>query len=479
LIVIVSDTFRRDNLAIYGAKWLESLETPNLDRFAQHSAIFEDFYGELLPTIPLRRTLYTGRRGIPAFYYPQHEPVQLPGWHPLYHEDVTLAETLTEAGYVTSLIGDLYHEFKPGRDFQRGFQSYQYIRGQEFDPFGTSPHGLLDVSDIVPPDYLKASQGLHNFLSQYKANSNLWRQQGESLSQIVSDTASRWLRDNFQQRPFYLQVEFFDPHEPWDPPQRFLEKYLPNTTGPRFIEPPYDTVSLPDSIKQRFRANYAGDVNCVDTWIGNLLDLIGELGLFENSVVVFLADHGAMLGEHGQFLKGPDKLRGQVTHVPLLVRTPGNQHAGKRVQGFIQPPDVVPTLLPLLNLQPPSRATGSNLWGLVTGETKGDRDYVVQTYGWVGAVRDKDWNYTEIWKPEARQDQYHVSPAAPLAPYKPQLYNLQDDPKELIDVADKYPDVARRYSAKLKEYVASGEGKTGGSFNAKASLDLKEGLYAK
>jgi arylsulfatase A-like enzyme len=258
-----------------------------------------------------------------------------------------------------------------------------------------------------------------------------------------------------------------------------LEKYLPNTTGPRFIEPPYDTVSLPDSIKQRFRANYAGDVNCVDTWIGNLLDLIGELGLFENSVVVFLADHGAMLGEHGQFLKGPDKLRGQVTHVPLLVRTPGNQHAGKRVQGFIQPPDVVPTLLPLLNLQPPSRATGSNLWGLVTGETKGDRDYVVQTYGWVGAVRDKDWNYTEIWKPEARQDQYHVSPAAPHAPYKPQLYNLQDDPKELIDVADKYPDVARRYSAKLKEYVASGEGKTGGSFNAKASLDLKEGLYAK
>jgi arylsulfatase A-like enzyme len=274
-------------------------------------------------------------------------------------------------------------------------------------------------------------------------------------------------------------VECFDPHECWDPPQRFLEKYLPNASGPSYIEPPYDTVALPDDVKQRFRANYAGLVNCVDTWIGNLLRQIDELGLFENSVVVFLADHGALLGERGQFLKGPDKLRGQVTHVPLLIRTPGDKFAGKKVQGFIQHPDIVPTLLPLLNLQPPKRATGSNLWGLVTGETKGDRDYVVQTYGWVGAVRDKEWSYSEIWKPEAQQDQYHASPGALPAVYKPQLYNLQDDPKELVDVADKYPDVARRYSSKLKEYIASGEGKTNGSFNAKPSLDLKEGLYSK
>ena len=306
LIVIVADTFRRDNLGIYGQKWLESLETPNLDRFAQNAVIFDDFYAELLPTIPLRRTLYTGRRGIPAIYYPQHERVQLPGWHALYHEDVTMAEMLPEAGYISALIGDLYHEFKPGRNFQRGFQSYRYIRGQEFDAYGTSPHGLLDVSDIVSPDYLAASPGLHKFLSQYKANANLWRQQGESLAQIVAQTAIDWLRENFRQRPFYMQVEFFDPHEPWDPPARFLEKYLPQATGPSYIEPPYDTLALPEPIKQRFRANYAGETNCVGYLDRKLLlSLIGELGLFENSIVVFMADHGAMLGEHGQFAQGP------------------------------------------------------------------------------------------------------------------------------------------------------------------------------
>jgi arylsulfatase A-like enzyme len=479
LIVIVSDTFRHDNLACYGPKWLESLQTPNLDRFAQQAVVFQDAYAELLPTIPLRRTLYTGRRGIPAYYFPQQEPVQLPGWHPLYFEDVTLSETLLQAGYLTALISDVYHQFKPGRNFQRGFHTYRWIRGQEFDDYGTSPHGLLDVGDIVPSEYLARFPGLHDLLSQYKANCDLWKQQGESLAQIVADTAMGWLQQNFQQRPFYLHVELFDPHEPWDPPRRFLDRYLPDATGPSFLEPTYDTVPLSDQIQQRFRANYAGEVNCVDYWIGNLLNLIGELGLLENSVVVFMSDHGAMLGEHQQFLKGPDKLRGQVTHIPLLIRTPQEPYAGKKVPGFVQPPDVMPTLLHLLGLQPPSRVTGTNLWPLVTGETKSARDYVVQTYLWVGAVRDHEWSYTEIWKPEAHQEQFHVHPAAPLTIYKPQLYNLEKDPHELTDVADQHPDIARQMSAKMKEYITSGEGITYGSFNSKPSLDTREGLYSK
>lgn len=479
LIVIVADTFRADNLACYGPRWLEQLETPNLDRFAGNSTIFADAYPEIMPTIPIRRTLYTGRRALPSYYFRQHESVQLAGWHPLYYEDVTLAETLFEAGYVNALVSSLYHQFKPGRNFQRGFQTWRWIRGLEADYYGTSPHGLLDVSDLVSSEYMARFPALHGFLSQYKANRNLWRQEGESVCQIAAQTAIRWLNDNHDQKPFYLQVESFDPHEPWDPPRRFLEKYLPNATGPSFIEPPYDTVPLSDDIKQRMRANYAGAVNCADYWIGRLLDTIEQFGLFENSVVVFMADHGAMLGEHEQFLKGPDKLRGQVTHIPLLVRAPGNQHAGEKVRGFVQIPDVMPTLLDLMALKPPSRATGSNFWPLVTGTSSSIHDHVVQAYGWVGAIRGREWSYSEIWKPEAAQTKVHKYPGAPLTIFQPQLYNLEKDPKELTDVADKYPDVARKMSAKLKEYMASGEGQTFGSFNAKPVLNTEEGLYAK
>jgi len=478
LIVIVADTFRADNLACYGPKWLDKLETPNLDRFAERATVFTDAYAEVMPTIPIRRTLYTGRRGIPAYYFPQHENVQLPGWHALYHEDVTLSETLLEAGYLTALFSSLYHQFKPGRNFQRGFHTWEWIRGLEFDFYGTSPHHPLDVSDLVPEGSEPQSTGSYSWLSQYKANRDLWQQQGESVSQITAQRAIRWINEYSGEKPFYLHVEFFDPHEPWDPPRRFLEKYMPGAHGPRCIEPPYDTIPLPDEVKNRMRANYAGDVSCVDHWVGALLENIEQFGLLENSVVVFMADHGAMLGEHGQFLKGPDKLRQQVTHIPMLIHVPGSSAAGQKVPGFVQIPDVMPTVLGRLALKPPSRVTGRDFWPLASGGG-GAPEYVVQTYGWGGAVRNKEWSYSEIWKPEAHQTTFHKFPGAPAAYYQPQLYNLQNDPQELTDVAEKYPDVARQMSAKMKEYIASGEGLTLGSFNAKPTLNTEEGLYAK
>jgi arylsulfatase A-like enzyme len=126
LIVIVTDTFRADNLACYGPKWLETLETPNLDRFARNATVFQNTYAEGMPTITIRRSLYTGRRVVPRYYFAQPD-IQAPGWHPLYHEDATLSETLLEAGYINTLISSLYHQFKPGRNFHRGFNTWRYL----------------------------------------------------------------------------------------------------------------------------------------------------------------------------------------------------------------------------------------------------------------------------------------------------------------------------------------------------------------
>lgn len=464
LILLVSDTFRRDNLECYGSKWVEC---PNLNKLAQDSIIFEDFYPEGMPTIVIRRTLWTGRRVLPFHYHRQFEPVQLPGWHDLYNEDVTLSETLFEAGYIPALIADLPHLQRPGRNFHRGYRAVDWIRGQEADYYGTSPHKLLDVSDIVPDDYLAKFKELHSFLSQYKANRNRWQKEGESLVELVARAAIRWLKENHDQKPFFLHVEAFDPHEPWDPPAGFLEKYMPNARGYTWIEPPYANVNLPDDVKRRMRANYAGEASCVDYWLGKVLDTIGELGLFENSIVVFVSDHGTMLGEQNQFAKGPEKLRGQVTHIPLLIRMPGKQLAGKRVSGFVQFPDLMPTLLSLLGLKSPSRVTGGDFWPLVTGKTKSLRDYAVQAYGWIAAVRTPEWNYTQVWKPEAYQGKY-----------SPQLYNLEKDPEELKNVADNYPDIVRQLSAKLNEYLASGEALTRGSFQEKESFKTGQ-VYVK
>lgn len=174
--------------------------------------------------MPVRRTLWTGRRIVPTHYYRQPEPVQLPGWHRLYNEDVTLGETLTQAGYSIALIADLPHLQRPGHNFHKGYGYYELIRGQEIDYYAQAPRKQPDFADLYPAD--------------------------------------------------------------------FLEKV---------------DVGVPADGLERLRANYAGEASNVDYGFGKILDKVAELGLNENTVVVFLSDHGALLGEQGQFVKGPER----------------------------------------------------------------------------------------------------------------------------------------------------------------------------
>ncbi len=181
LILLNVDTFRADNLECYGSKFIDC---PNLNRFSQECVIFEDAYPEGMPTIPIRRTLMTGRRILPFYYYPQHEIIQMPGWHELYHEDVTWAETLHEAGYITALVCDILHFLRPGRNFHRGYRYFEWERGHSFDYSATVPHEGIDISDVVPADYLEtwssfAGEDVRWFLNQYGSSGILVAGGGE------------------------------------------------------------------------------------------------------------------------------------------------------------------------------------------------------------------------------------------------------------------------------------------------------------
>jgi hypothetical protein len=290
LIVLVADSFRADNLAAYGSQWIE---TPNLNQFARESVVFDGFYPEGMPTIPTRRQLYTGRRIFPTHFYFQQESVKLPGWHEMFVEDVTLAETLQASGYATALIADLPHLFKPGRNFHRGFTFYEWIRGQEVDFYAQAPRTIPDFSSYYPQDYIQLvestiganNHALTGFLNQYLANKTRWKQHGNSIAEITAISTINWLKENHDQSPFYLQVEIFDPHEPWDPPAHFLEKYLKDPTKHSWPEPPYGDVKVSEEGVKRLRANYAGEASNVDYWYGKVLQKIKHLGLYASMPV--------------------------------------------------------------------------------------------------------------------------------------------------------------------------------------------------
>ena len=147
IILIVSDTFRRGHLGCYGNRWIS---TPNLDKLAAESVIFDRAYTASFPTVPNRMDLVTGR-----FSFVHYE------WQPLPKNEVVLAEVLGEAGYITMLVADTPHIFEDGYNFDRGFSGWRRIRGQEEDRYVTDP---IEVRLPCSPCKLRNPEGVKRYL---------------------------------------------------------------------------------------------------------------------------------------------------------------------------------------------------------------------------------------------------------------------------------------------------------------------------
>ena len=159
IVVVCVDTFRADMGGAGGD--LSFVNTPNLDRLRRRSLSFTRCFGEGEPTIPVRRCLFTGRRSFPWRFDTPNEglwPAEA-GWHPIPHDQDTLAERLADAGYLTGIVADTYHMFKPTMNFTRGFLTWELIRGQESDNWRQGSPDSVDLAahtledDPSPADY--------------------------------------------------------------------------------------------------------------------------------------------------------------------------------------------------------------------------------------------------------------------------------------------------------------------------------------
>jgi len=442
LLVVVADTFRADYLGCDGNAWIQ---TPNLDQMAAEGIRFNDFYAEALPTLPVRRVFYTGRRCFPFRYYPQKsDMVQLPGWHPLFDEDVTLAEWLRELGYCTGLISDVYHQFKPGKNFHRGFHSWQWIRGQEQDALVPTPDPDVDLSGYAEDRY-EENDPRRRMAAQYLNNRAWWSEEADHYGAQVLGAASDWLEQYGHKRPWMLWVESFDPHEPWDAPKELADAYLPGYEGPEVIfAQPFAAKHTPEEVA-RIKAHYAGECTLIDRWMGRLLGTLRQQNLLDDTIVVFTSDHGCMMGEQGEIHKGADRVRIQVSRCPLIIRHPDPQYAGRVVDGFVQHQDLMPTLLKLAGEAVPERCNGEDFWPLVTGErTGGLRDYAVSAFGWYACVRNARWAYHTPWIKLEN-------------PRPAELYDREADPDELVNLIGEHPEVARELDEVLRAYIGDFE----------------------
>jgi arylsulfatase A-like enzyme len=427
VVVIIIDSLRKDHVGAYDNSWIK---TPSLDALARESLRFTQAYPESLPSIPARRGIHTGLRSFPFRSWQKwsEDDVGLRGWQPIPRDQTTLAEILEEEGYNNLFVTDTLHQFRPFYDMHRGFGVFHFIRGQERDfyrPRTQASSKKIDGVLIGGP----SADHAEDIMLQYLANTMGREREEDWFTPKVFMKGMEFLEAAKENQPFFLMVDNYDPHEPWDPPEKYVSLYDEGYKGP---EPSIASSGPSDWLTKRqlkrMHARYAAEVTMVDRWLGNFLDKMDELKLFENTLLIVLSDHGHAFGEHGFAGKVPGAMYPELTDITFFIRHPGGKGAGQTSDYYASTHDIAPTVLGSLRIEPPSPMAGQDLTVFLDGgEPEQKRGYFTAGY------HDHVWARDEAYLMFARSDGSEAK-----------LFDLREDPSMNRDIAGSNQDVVRR-----------------------------------
>ena len=398
LIVILVDTLRADHLGYHGYSQATS---PRLDSLAEDSVVFLRHTGHASRTGPSVATLFTG------LHARSHGVV-----NPLSHFDakgtldasrLTLAEILSDEGY--RCAGFAANSNISARfGFSQGFGFFQLLRWEK----------------------------------------------AEGLTRTALAWIEEWVAEDEPRPPFFLYLHYVDPHSPYEAPAALVNKFVsPDYRGritgshSQLDEIIAGKLQLDDADLGQLRALYDAEIRYLDSQIGVLLIDLEVKGLLDESLIVFVSDHGEELLDHDSVLHGYTLYEEQL-RIPLMIRHP--ELPARRISQLSRQVDVLPTLLELLGLPIPESLQGESLVAAMNGEEDPDAadERPVFAEASLRAVRTValdsysrgDWKLIETRVPEARR----------------QLFNLRDDPQERHDRFASEPEVAARLTAELQRF---------------------------
>ncbi len=442
ILWICSDQQRFDTIQALGNS---RINTPNIDRLVSEGAAFSQAFAQSPVCTPSRAAMLTGR--YPRTTRCRQNGQQIPA------EERLLPRILADHDYTCGLAGKLHlSSCAAGRVEARIDDGY--------DIFHWSHHPQPDWPENAYTQWL-TSQG-QTWEELYTGAETRFIKRGipAEFHQTTwcAQMACEFLRDRAaQENPWLFSVNFFAPHHPFDPPGEYLDRYNPDEmplpkfrageldNKPKFQQLDhvwahnspgyYPTGEMTDDEAREVIAAYYAMIEHIDHEVGRMLSVLDETGQRENTMVIFMSDHGEMLGDHGLLLKGPHFYE-EAVRVPLVMRWPGQIQEGLKIEGLVELVDLAPTLLECANLPAEPRMQGRSFASLLNGNADPARfrDFVYSEYH--NAWTHPDAYATMIRTRDEKIVIYHGSEPG-------ELYDLNQDPDEFENLWD-HPDHTER-----------------------------------
>lgn len=416
VVLIGIDSLRADHMSCYG---YHRQTTPHIDKFAEGGTLFEKTYSAHIPTTSAYASMLTGMDCFGT------QVVALRHKGPLRSEVKTMAEVLKDFGYNTTCVGF------SGNPSSRGFDKYLDYPGWGSWNEGRSPKAQ-NLNDVTIPE----------------------------LDRLAK-----------KKDPFFLFLRHMDPHAPYLPPAPYERMfYHGNETDKRnkSMEPVMNFKPFKDffaswmppgiSDKDYVIAQYDGAIAYMDACIQTIFNALEARGILDETIVIINGDHGETLYDHECYFDHHG-IYDNVLYVPLIIRYPAKVPAGKRVTGYNQHKDLMPTVMELLGINEnkikwPSekRFDGRSLMPLVNGEVASyESEFYITECTW---MRKHGWR-TPQWKlMVALEPDFHFKPPV-------ELYNLVEDPEENNNLAETYPDIVAVLRGRMEAYIVKREAETG------------------
>lgn len=442
ILFITVDDLNND-LGTYGHDLVIS---PNIDRLAARGMRFDKAYSQSPMCTPSRSSFMTG-------LYPDQTGVIAHGSHtrmtPHFRDHIpgviTLPQQFRQNGYFAGRIGKIYHQGVPSQIGTAGAD----------DPASwdetANPIGIDKIDESGINSYNKRSLERRSFGGTLSWQSVV-SEDSDHTDGKVTDQALEMLQRHHPEKtgkPFFLGVGYYRPHTPYVAPARYFDMYPLDRIKP-YMAPDDDRRDIPrialhdrdgqqeltyEQRKVIIQAYYA-TITYMDAQLGRLLDGLEEMGLADNTIIVFVSDHGYELGQHGLWQKG--SLFEGSARVPMIISYPGMETASRVGSAPVEMVDIYPTLTELAGIDSPEWLAGKSLVPILNDETATVRDsaYTVILNRFKG--EQGEYAYTKIRGHSIRTDRYRYTEWGGGL-HGAELYDHQKDPQELLNLADRVP----------------------------------------